>query len=67
MRAVRRALAIPDLLGTVIVVRRSLVPSLLAELDASDAVVIDVEDLGQGSVDAIVDALGVSSDMAVPG
>ena len=67
MRAVRRALAIPDLLGTVIVVRRSLVPSLLAELDASDAVVIDVEDLGQGSVDAIVDALGMSSDMAVPG
>ena len=59
MPAVRRALAVPDLLGAVIVVRRALVPSLLAELDASDAVVIDVEDHGELSVNAIVDALGV--------
>jgi nucleoside-triphosphatase THEP1 len=58
MPAVRRALAVPDLLGAVIVVRRALVPSLLAELDASDAVVVDVEDLGERSVRAIVDALG---------
>jgi len=61
MPAVRQALAVPDLLGAVIVVRRSLVPSLLAELNASDAVVIDVEDLGERSVDAIVDALNVPS------
>ena len=67
MPAVRRALAVPELLAAVIVVRRALVPSLLAELDASDAVVIDVEDYGDRSVDAIVDALGVSSDMALPG
>ncbi len=58
MPAVRRALAVPDLLGAVIVVRRALVPSLLAELDASDAVVVDVEDHGERSVDAILHALG---------
>jgi nucleoside-triphosphatase len=67
MPAVRRALATPDLLGAVIVVRRALVPSLLAELSASDAVVIDVEELGGRSVNAIVDALKMSSQMAVPG
>lgn len=61
MPAVRRALAVADLGGAVIVVRRSLVPSLLAELDASDAVVIDVEHLGERSVDAIVNALGALS------
>ena len=59
MPAVRRALAVPDLLGAVIVVRRALVPSLLAELDASDAVVIDVEDHGGGSVAALINALGI--------
>ena len=58
MPAVRKALAVADLGGAMIVVRRSLVPSLLAELDASDAVVIDVEDLGERSVEAIVNALG---------
>ncbi len=61
MPAVRKALAVVNLGGAVIVVRRSLVPSLLAELDASDAVVIDVEDLGERSVDAIVNALGALS------
>jgi nucleoside-triphosphatase THEP1/energy-coupling factor transporter transmembrane protein EcfT len=59
MSAVRRAMAVPDLRGAVVVVRRALVPSLLVELDASDAVVIDVEDHGEGSVDAILDALGL--------
>ncbi len=63
MPAVQKALAVADLGGAMIVVRRSLVPSLLAELDASDAVVIDVEDLGVGSVDVIVNAFdAVSSD-----
>jgi len=56
MPAVQRALAVADLGGAMIVVRRSLVPSLLAELDASDAVVVDVGDLGEGSVDVIVNA-----------
>ena len=59
MPAVRRALAVPDLLGAVIVVRRALVPSLLAELDASDAVVIDVEDHADGSAAALISALGI--------
>jgi hypothetical protein len=59
MPAVRRALKTPELLGAVIVVRRTLVPSLLADLDASDAVVIDVEDHGEGSSAAIIAALGV--------
>jgi hypothetical protein len=55
---VRRALAVPGLLGAIIVVRRNLVPALLAELEASDATVIDVEDHGAGSIDAIIGALG---------
>jgi nucleoside-triphosphatase THEP1 len=67
MQAVRRALVTPDLLGAVIVVRRHLVPALLAELDASDAVVIDVETEGEGSVDAVLSALGVSRNVALPG
>ncbi len=58
MPAVRTALTVADLAGAIIVVRRSLVPSLLAELDASDAVVIDVDESGEHSVDAIIDALG---------
>jgi nucleoside-triphosphatase THEP1 len=64
MPAVRRALTVPDLLGAVIVVRRTLVPSLLGELDASDAIIIDVEDRGERSVDAIVHALGVLAPVA---
>jgi nucleoside-triphosphatase THEP1 len=58
MPSVRRALMEPDLRGAIIVVRRTLVPSLLADLDASDAIVIDVEEHGNGSVSAIVEALG---------
>jgi len=59
MPAVRRALAVPDLVGAVIVVRRALVPSLLAELDASDAVVVDVEIEGERSVQTILTALAI--------
>ena len=57
MPAVRDALAVTGLRGAIIVVRRALVPALLAELEASDAIVVDVEDLGEHSVEAIVDAL----------
>ncbi len=57
MPAVRQALAVANLGGAVIVVRRSLVPSLLADLKASDAVVIDVELQGAGSVETIIQAL----------
>jgi nucleoside-triphosphatase THEP1/energy-coupling factor transporter transmembrane protein EcfT len=59
MPAVRTALAVPGLLGAVIVVRRTLVPSLLAELDASDAVVIDVESVGDRCVESILTALAI--------
>jgi nucleoside-triphosphatase THEP1/energy-coupling factor transporter transmembrane protein EcfT len=61
MPAVRRALAAPGLRGAIIVVRRALVPSLLDELDASDAVVIDVENGGRGSAEEIAAALLSSS------
>jgi len=57
MRAVRDAVAVPDLIGAVIVVRRHLVPSLLAELNASDAIVIDVEKTGDRAADAVLEAL----------
>jgi len=57
MPAVRDALAVPDLIGAVIVVRRHLVPSLLAELNASDAIVIDVEKTGDRAADAVLEAL----------
>ncbi|HSL18207.1 MAG TPA: nucleoside-triphosphatase [Methylomirabilota bacterium] len=42
--AVRRALAVSGVRGAVVVVRRALVPSLLVALDATDAVVVDLED-----------------------
>ena len=60
MRAVRRALAMPDLRAAVVVVRRHLVPALLAELEASDAVVVDVETAGDRCVPAIIDALAIT-------
>lgn len=50
MPAVRRALAVPDLAGVVLVVRRALVPSLLAAIDASDAKVVDLEDTSQAAI-----------------
>jgi len=59
MQAVRDALATPALRGAIIVVRRTLVPSLLAELDASDAVVVDVEGKGDHTVESIIAAFTV--------
>ena len=58
MPAVQRAVNTPGIAGAVVVVRRPLVPALLAALEASDAVVVDVEEVGGGSVEAIIDALG---------
>ena len=43
MPAVRRALSVPGLVGVVLVVRRVLVPSLLAAVDVADAAVVDLE------------------------
>jgi nucleoside-triphosphatase THEP1 len=60
MPAVRRALAVAGLAGAVIVVRRALVPSLLAALDATDAVVIDIEIEGDRCVQTILDALALN-------
>jgi nucleoside-triphosphatase THEP1 len=56
--AVKEALRRPDLGGFVVVVRRSLVPSLLAALEATDATIVDVEHHGARSAAAILDALG---------
>jgi nucleoside-triphosphatase THEP1 len=58
MPAVRDALATPGLRGAIIVVRRALVPSLLGELDASDAVVCDVAHTGGDFVESVVSGLG---------
>ncbi len=59
MPAVAKAMSVPGLAGAVIVVRRSLVPSLLATLDATDAVVLDIDDLGDSVPDAILEALAL--------
>jgi nucleoside-triphosphatase THEP1 len=65
MPAVRRALAVPGLAGAVLVVRRSLVPALLAALSATDAVVIDVEEHGGNAAEAILEALGMDHQPGV--
>ncbi len=59
MPAVQRAVKAPGIAGAVVVVRRPLVPALLAALEASDAVVVDVEHGGDHSVESIIDALNV--------
>jgi nucleoside-triphosphatase THEP1 len=59
MPAVRDALAVAGLRGAIVVVRRALVPTLLAELEASDAIVVDVEAEGDRAVQAIVGALAI--------
>jgi len=57
MPAVRAAMAVQGLRGAVVVVRRHLVPALLAEVEASDAIVVDIEEHGERSVEAIIDFL----------
>jgi len=59
MPAVERAMSVPGLAGAVIVVRRSLVPSLLATLDATDAVVLDIENLGDSAAEEVLAALAL--------
>ena len=59
MPAVVKAMTVPGLAAAVIVVRRSLVPSLLATLDATDAIVIDIDDLGDSAPQAILEALAL--------
>jgi nucleoside-triphosphatase len=57
MPAVLKAMQVPGLAAAVVVVRRSLVPSLLASLEATDAVVIDVEEQGESASEDIFSAL----------
>ena len=59
MPAVTLAMQVSGLAAAVVVVRRSLVPSLLASLDATDAVVVDVEDHGETAAEAILSALAL--------
>jgi len=59
MPAVQRAVTAPGIAGAVVVVRRPLVPALLAALEASDAVVVDVENEGDRCVESITAALAV--------
>ncbi len=59
MPAVLEAIKVPGLAAVVVVVRRSLVPSLLALLDATDAVVIDVQDRGDAAAEEILSALAL--------
>jgi nucleoside-triphosphatase THEP1 len=59
MPAVRSALASPDLRGAVVVVRRTLVPTLLDTLDLTDAVIVDVATQDHDAADRIVHALAL--------
>jgi len=59
MPAVQRAIKKLGIAGAVVVVRRPLVPALLAALEASDAVVVDVEHEGDRSVQIIAEALAI--------
>ena len=54
MPALRRALATAGLAAVVLVVRRQLVPSLLAALVTTDVTIVDVEDDPETAVDRIV-------------
>jgi nucleoside-triphosphatase len=66
MPAVVRAMQVPGLAAAVVVVRRSLVPSLLATLEATDAVVVDVGDYGETASDEILEALELHSEFRIP-
>jgi nucleoside-triphosphatase THEP1 len=57
MRAVRKALSVNGLAGVVVVVRRHLVPALLAALDAENAVIVDVQSEGEAASQAILDGV----------
>ncbi len=58
MAAVRRALVVPGIAGVVLVARRALVPSLLAAVDLSDVVVVDLEET-QDAAAVIEDQLAI--------
>jgi nucleoside-triphosphatase len=55
--AVQRALSRAELRGLVVVVRRTLVPSLVEALGATDVVVVDLDEAGDAAFDRVLDAL----------
>ena len=55
--AVEKALRTSEIVGLVVVVRRTLVPALVEALDAEDVVVIDLDDLESGRLTAVREAL----------
>ena len=57
MPALRRAMATPGLAAVVLVVRRHLIPSLLAALSRPDALVVDLDEGGASGVDGLVSAV----------
>ncbi len=59
--AVARALTNADLVGFVVVVRRTLVPALIEALDATDVVVVDLEHAGSEPSARVIEALGACS------
>jgi nucleoside-triphosphatase len=59
MKAVRKVLLEPGIRAAITVVRRALVPALLAELEASDALVVDIETEGENAVQTVLDALEI--------
>lgn len=59
MRAVRKALSVNGLAGVVVVVRRHLVPALLAALDAENAAIVDVKTEAETAPKAILIGLGI--------
>jgi nucleoside-triphosphatase THEP1 len=61
MRAVHKAMSINGLAGVVVVVRRHLVPALLAALDAENAAIVDVLADAEVAPRAVLEALGLSN------
>ena len=59
--AVEKALRVEDLRGILVVVRRTLVPALVEALDASDVVVVDVDETGFDGLSTILDAFVTES------
>jgi branched-subunit amino acid transport protein len=57
MPALRRAIATPGLAAVVLVVRRQLVPSLLAALVTTEVAIVDVEQDPSTAVDRVLAAL----------
>jgi len=58
MPALRQALALRPPRVLILVVRRHLVPALLAALSATDAYVVDVESEGDDAVSRVVGLVG---------